>query len=110
MSHLRFFFVAACASMGWLAACATTSQDDMDSGAPDAGGEGGLNCGAATKCGAGAMAKCVDLMKDKDNCGACGKKCAASQFCAGGKCSEQCDVPFKLCGQFCVNTETDHDN
>jgi hypothetical protein len=110
MSHFRFFLAAALASGALVFACATTTSEE-DSGAPDAGGnEAGLNCGTATKCGTGAMAKCVDVTKDPQNCGACGTKCAASQFCAGSKCADQCNAPFKLCGQFCVNLDTDHEN
>jgi hypothetical protein len=109
MRPFRFLF-AACISVGAMVACATSPTDDMDSGPADAGGEGGLSCGAATKCGVGAAAKCADLTKDPANCGACGVKCTSTQFCAGGKCSDQCNTPFKLCGQFCVNTDTDHEN
>lgn len=110
MSHFRFLFVAAFASLGLLGACATSSTEEVDAGTPDAGGETGLNCGAATKCGLGAATKCADLTKDPANCGACGKACTAGQFCAGSKCADACNSPFKLCGQFCVNVDTDHDN
>ena len=110
MSHFRFFLAAVFASGIAVISCATSSTDE-DSGVPDGGGsDAALNCGSATKCGVGAMAKCVDLTKEPQNCGACGNKCATTQFCAGGKCTDQCNTPFKLCGQFCVNLDTDHEN
>ncbi|PON91929.1 Stigma-specific protein [Trema orientale] len=30
--------------------------------------------------------KCVDLMRDRHNCGKCGKKCKYNQLCCNGKC------------------------
>ncbi|KAI4298727.1 hypothetical protein L6164_032251 [Bauhinia variegata] len=30
--------------------------------------------------------KCVDLSKDRFNCGKCGKKCGYSKICCDGKC------------------------
>ncbi|EXB63291.1 hypothetical protein L484_000953 [Morus notabilis] len=30
--------------------------------------------------------KCVNLLRDRHNCGKCGKKCKYSQICCNGKC------------------------
>jgi hypothetical protein len=89
--------------------CAQPTTFDEDSGTPlpDAGkSEGGTCMGSQIKCGS----TCTDTTKDLSNCGACGKKCTATQFCASSKCSDTCPSPSKICGQFCVDVNTDHDN
>ena len=90
-------------------ACATpTVIEDEDSGVVDAGKpDGATGCpGAQTKCGT----TCTDTSKDLANCGTCGAKCKATQYCVNGKCNDACTAPAMLCGQFCVDTTTDHDN
>ncbi len=91
-----------------LVACATSVQPDFDADVPqDAGKPDAASCtGSLTRCGA----MCIDTTKDLANCGACGTKCKAGQFCASGKCQDTCTSPLKVCGQFCVDTTTDHDN
>ncbi len=101
-------FVLLLAACGLIAACATAPVFDDDSGVPDAGrADSAAPCpGSQTRCGA----TCTDTAKDLSNCGACGTKCKATQYCAAGKCSDNCTMPFVLCGQFCVDTTTDHEN
>ncbi|BFG29634.1 hypothetical protein CerSpe_159080 [Prunus speciosa] len=54
--------------------------------------------------------KCVDLSEDKDNCGACKKKCKYTQSCCRGQCVDlafdkrhcgRCNHPCKH-GAYCV--------
>lgn len=59
-----------------LAACNVYDPSLLDAGPVDGGG--GEAC--ATTCGG----KCVDVMTDKSNCGACGKTC--TNGCSGGLC------------------------
>lgn len=108
MHRLRFAFAVALALGAAAAACATSASDDTtDSGVPDSGPKDGApSCGSMPVCGG----KCADVTKDPNNCGGCGKKCGANQFCASSKCSDACNAPLKLCGQFCVDVNADHDN
>lgn len=91
-----------------LFACATSTTFDDDAGtAPDAGQpEAGACPGTAKRCNG----TCTDVVKDPNNCGACGTKCKPTQFCASSKCSDACTPPNTLCGQFCVDLSNDHDN
>jgi hypothetical protein len=41
---------------------------------------------------------CSDLMVDRENCGACGMTCGASQVCTAGKCANACGAGTSLCG------------
>ncbi|XP_009379655.2 stigma-specific STIG1-like protein 1 [Pyrus x bretschneideri] len=54
--------------------------------------------------------KCLDLSEDKNNCGACKKKCKYTESCCRGECVNtnydkrhcgQCNSPCKF-GQYCV--------
>ena len=48
---------------------------------------------------------------DPDNCGACGKKCAAGLLCQpNGGCATTCDAPATACDGGCVNTSADPQN
>jgi hypothetical protein len=44
---------------------------------------------------------CVDVTKDKANCGACGSACSATQTCSNSACS--CGPGQSACGSACVN-------
>ncbi|XVF70722.1 hypothetical protein PTKIN_Ptkin11bG0185400 [Pterospermum kingtungense] len=54
--------------------------------------------------------KCVDILRDRLNCGKCGKKCKYNEICCKGKCvnpsfnSKHCGGCNTRCsnGQFCV--------
>ncbi|KAJ4725136.1 putative Stigma-specific Stig1 family protein [Melia azedarach] len=54
--------------------------------------------------------KCVNLLKDRMNCGKCGKKCKYNQICCNGKCvnpsfnGRHCGACNNSCnnGEFCV--------
>jgi hypothetical protein len=105
-----FSFVSVVTFVGGviLAACANADiPPDEDSGVT-VPKEGGAGCTVVSqkKCGAA----CVDTTKDPNNCGNCGVKCAANQFCAASKCNDACNNPLKLCGQFCVDIQSDHEN
>jgi hypothetical protein len=41
-----------------------------------------MDCGPGACCGT----RCVDLIKDRHNCGACGFECGPQQECKGGAC------------------------
>jgi hypothetical protein len=57
-----------------------------------------------TACGAA----CTDTRADPNNCGACGKKCAAGFDCTNGVCV--CPAPTKQCGAVCVDPAIDSKN
>ncbi|XP_074318227.1 uncharacterized protein LOC141655023 [Silene latifolia] len=54
--------------------------------------------------------KCLDLMEDKHNCGACHNKCKFTQQCCGGECVDlsydkrHCGSCMNKCqvGQYCI--------
>jgi hypothetical protein len=50
----------------------------------------------------------VDVFTDPNNCGACGKVCAAGEPCLEGKCG--CPAPLIFCDGKCVNPKTDDAN
>jgi hypothetical protein len=71
------------------------------SGCPKQGpicGEGFSRCALA----------CADLASDALNCGACGLACRAGEICQTGRC--QCPAEATLCGDFCVNPNSDPAN
>src|SRR5688500_13286484 len=122
-------------TIGWsLAAC--TSADDSGLGVASDGGpgssrppvnserpaDGGADAPApgeeenvcpaplsscGTEEGSGA-ALCANLANDEENCGACGRACAAGRSCQGGACD--CPVGRLDCAGACVNPETDSVN
>ena len=51
---------------------------------------------------------CTDPAVDPGNCGACGTRCEASEWCAASDCG--CRPGLTLCGANCVDTNTDPDN
>jgi hypothetical protein len=70
------------------------------------GGDGGVTMpppdsgttnpgGLLSICTINGATACIDLGSDHDNCGTCGRKCAATQYCNGGTCS---DPPAIECG------------
>lgn len=74
----------------------------MDAGdvAPtDASSEASSDAGTsdAIACAHPCNGACVDTAFDRNNCGACGNACTASQFCNGGVCAAHdagCSVPY----------------
>jgi hypothetical protein len=102
-----FFLVGVCLFV----ACATPQtieEEDSGPAVEAGGGDAGKMCPGLQKlCGANT---CTDVVKDVNNCGTCGNKCKAGQFCAAGMCSDACVMPNVLCGQFCVDLNTDHEN
>ncbi|KAL4272826.1 hypothetical protein GQ457_13G002030 [Hibiscus cannabinus] len=54
--------------------------------------------------------KCVNILKDRQNCGKCGKKCKYNEVCCKGRCvnpsfnTKHCGGCNKRCGngEFCV--------
>jgi hypothetical protein len=71
---------------------------------PGSGGAAGappLEClGGTTQCGD----ECVDVDLDPNNCGECGKACAAGEDCTGGNC---CPFGQTYCGGACTNVSVD---
>ena len=101
-ASFRLLGTLACVALtaGVAASCATSATTPS---CDDAGAATSL-CGAL----------CVDVQTDPENCGACGKACAATEACVAGKCSAQCPAGELLCGgdagRSCVNAKTDNKN
>jgi len=107
--------------VGVVTACAAGGTTDLnptpivDSGvdtsvspdSSDASTETGPTCKASEKLCSG---KCVDVVTDKANCGACGTACKATDFCVDGKCRGSCPAPSIDCGGKCTSTDTDNAN
>lgn len=92
---------AAVAAFGWMAA--TTGGCSSSPTVAD----GGINCGAgSTECNG----SCTAIARDPENCGACGKKCAAGESCSAGICTSGCGMGTTKCGAECVDTKTDNRN
>ncbi|MBI4705913.1 MAG: hypothetical protein HY744_32880 [Deltaproteobacteria bacterium] len=53
---------------------------------------------------------CVQLALDRNNCGACGVRCAEGEECASGRCELECGGGTSKCGEGCVDTKTDPAN
>jgi hypothetical protein len=51
---------------------------------------------------------CVDITKDRNNCGSCGKACAVGQVCEASAC--KCPSPQTDCSGQCVDLGTDAAN
>lgn len=107
--------VAACSS-------ADTPLEDAlpDGGAPDVAptdaalGDGGpADVAPTTQCGPGTVQcgdRCVDVSLDPENCGLCGKTCAAGEVCSSGTCGLSCTGGTSKCGDRCVDTKSDARN
>lgn len=70
--------------------------------------DGGLGCPPdLAACGG----SCVDLIDDRDHCGACGAACADGEACRGGMCAVACPRGQSACevggATICVSTESD---
>ena len=83
--------------------CANGGGDVPDAGSCD---PSLMTCGS----------RCVDVMSDPGNCGACNKTCGGSQVCVAGQCQGlPCPAGEKACpndagAQICVHTSTDNAN
>lgn len=64
---------------------------------------GSCPCGT-TSCGA----TCVDLKRDPDNCGMCGKTCAHNQYCHQGQC--ECWPGLTVCQMSCLDFASNPDH
>lgn len=65
-------------------------------------------CSKDTVCPAGETAcggRCVALLSDEANCGACGNACGALSVCAAGACA--CAPGATACGAACADLESD---
>ena len=81
-------------------ACGKTSEGNPD-GAPT------LECtGGSSQCGD----TCVVLGRDRENCGACGTKCADGELCSAGKCGNTCTGGAVKCADKCADLKIDPAN
>jgi hypothetical protein len=55
-------------------------------------------------------ANCTDIMKDADNCGACGVSCTFSQTCQQGTCRARCYYGETSCFDGCHDLQYDAEN
>ena len=89
------------AAMALAAGCGSATTPARD------GGTTTPTCtGATSVCGEA----CVDTQTDFDNCGSCGKPCAAGQACVGGSCALACGGGTTKCGSACVDEAVDPHN
>lgn len=69
--------------------------------------DAGTNCGTgSTQCGD----TCTVIARDPQNCGACGKTCAAGEVCSQGVCASSCGGGTNKCANECVDTMSDPRN
>jgi hypothetical protein len=69
--------------------------------------DGGTSCGDGSQlCGS----TCTVVARDAENCGACGKKCAAGEVCSQGACALSCNGGTTKCGTACADTKSDGAN
>ncbi len=121
---------------GVLLAAASCSNDHDGAGGPAAAGAGSggassagfsgndLNVGGASApagdAGSGGSSEpacplyqslcdgsCIPTSVDPDNCGACAKKCAASEVCSAGVCSGECLPGLTACQGTCADFQND---
>jgi len=87
------------------------------------GAEAGLACSEGQLCSAGACAQtcstgqtacptadptyCADLIRDANNCGACGTVCPSGTACSGGTCRSSCPAGEYACAERCVDPQSD---
>ncbi len=94
--------IAACGSRGPL--FAGHGDDDAGSAGMDGGTvrpDAGPSCpGVLTRCDG----ECVDTRSDLEHCGACGRACAAGEFCSEGSCMDTC--PLTVCGDECADVSS----
>ncbi|MEM6955520.1 MAG: hypothetical protein AAF645_07510 [Myxococcota bacterium] len=85
---------------------------DGDGG--DGGGDGDVDGGPPVcACDIGEQCcsdVCVQPDRDPANCGGCGIRCGAAEFCADSSCEPICAAPLELCGAVCIDTTSDRDN
>lgn len=103
-----FHWVMALGVVASLAACdGTTIIGGGDASTLDATTDLGPRCGASeTACGG----TCVDLRRNRDNCGSCGNSCQDGTVCIMGTCTVSCPTGQTLCGGLCATTATDRTN
>jgi hypothetical protein len=84
--------------------CATTVQDQPDTGTP-------VEAGPPNPCGPGTAKQCngvcVDVFNDTQNCGDCGTVCSSDKVCSHGSCAAVCGGGTAHCGNFCVDLKSD---
>ncbi|MGH8574413.1 MAG: hypothetical protein ACREX8_17820, partial [Gammaproteobacteria bacterium] len=70
----------------------------------------GNGCSGGTLC---CGDRCVSVLTDRNNCGACGKQCGVTELCLNAQCAP-CEDPMALCTvageQKCVDVRTDRNN
>lgn len=91
----KIVMAAACwAGVGIVVACSSSNPTTLNCG------EGAQECNGS----------CTVIARDSQNCGACGKACAAGEVCSAGTCSSSCGSNTTKCGAECVDTKTDDRN
>jgi hypothetical protein len=94
-----------------IAACGQTYLDGilpLDASGPS----GGAASGAAT-CEDGRARcdhACSPLAKDPENCGQCGRTCAAKTVCSQSACASECAAELTECEGACVDLLADRDD
>jgi len=85
-------------------ACALTCASGLltcTASSGDAGVDGG---------DAGSTMYCANSKTDRENCGACGTKCADGQVCSDGTCAVSCVAGLTKCGTSCRDLQSDNTN
>ena len=96
-----FCIVIAVYSMGWGASCGEptcASEKDCQQGQICENSSCSF-CSVSRPKACGNT--CVDLQRDDQNCGDCGRSCPKGRHCQNGLCS--CDPALVLCGEQCID-------
>jgi hypothetical protein len=98
---------------------AAGADSGANGGSLNTGGGAPGDAGSSTASGGGdgcplysarCAGSCIATSTDPQNCGACGKACAAKEVCSAGVCSSGCLPGLTVCAQTCADLDNDSAN